>query len=159
MGRLVHNFMRVAFAGCPCIYLKEVTSERCLSQYFLDNRLEFFSVVAPYQGATTDNTSASTGVRCSINAIQDIYSFEDEASCFPAKVLALLTPEEEELLLMFVYCNDRGGTHRFCMLVENVQARDTLLEAMRIICFFRQSKAETAWRGREIDRRDLDRCV
>lgn len=133
LQQLVNNFVRTAAKGCPCTYLKEVTGERCATRYFLDKRLEHLVVVAP-----ADATVAE--VRCPIGAIQDIYCFvEDGATCFPAKVLGLLTQEEQDLLLMVVYRSDRGGTHRFCLLEESPATRDTFLECLRILCIYMQS--------------------
>jgi hypothetical protein len=132
---LVNTFVRTAAKGCPCTYLKEVTGERCSTRYFLDKRLEHLVIVA-----SQDSTVAE--VRCPISAIQDIYCFvEDGAGCFPAKVLGLLTPQEQEMLLMVVYRSDRGGTHRFCLLEETVSSRDTFLECLRILCIYMQSVA------------------
>lgn len=135
LQQLVNNFVKNAAKGCPCTYLKEVSGERYATRYFLDKRLEHLVVVS-----STDATVAE--VRCSISAIQDIYCLiEDGAGCFPAKVVGMLSEEEQSLLLMIVYRSDRGGTHRFCLLADNAEDRNNFLECLRILCIYMQSIA------------------
>lgn len=133
LQQLVNAFVRNAAKGCPCTYLKEVSGERSVTRYFLDKRLEHLVVVAAH-----DTTVAE--VRCPIGAIQDIYCLtEDGVGVFPAKVVQPLTQEEQQLLLMVVYRSDRGGTHRFCLLLDTPDSRDNFLECLRILCIYTQS--------------------
>lgn len=138
---LVNNFVKDASHGIPCTYLKEVTGERAVTRYVLDKRLENLIIVA-----ACDPTVAE--VRCPIAAIQDVYCCaEDGAGCFPAKVVAPLSAEEQQLLLMIVYRSERkrtnSDTHRFCLLADSASGRDTFLECLRILCIYTQTLAKS----------------
>jgi hypothetical protein len=134
----INDFVRSSGKGCPCTFIREVTGERLTTRYFLTSTMSHLVI----NSSTDEDTSE---VRCPISAIQDIYSFaEDGALCFPQKVLQLLSPEEQELLLMIVYRNEQGGNHRFCLLLETAPVRDTFLECVRILCIYMQTRSEPA---------------
>merc|ERR1719201_1381170 len=134
LQQLVNSFAKKAVRGCPCVYLKESTGERCSTQYRIDKSLEYLIVVS-----SQDTTRAE--VTCPIAAIQDIYSLvEDGEGCFPAEAISKLTPEYQKMLLMVVYRSGQGGKmFRFCLLEESVDSRDTFLECLRILCIYAQS--------------------
>merc|ERR1719201_2663869 len=125
LQQLVNSFAKKAVRGCPCVYLKESTGERCSTQYRIDKSLEYLIVVS-----SQDTTRAE--VTCPIAAIQDIYSLvEDGEGCFPADVVSKLKPEDQKMLLMVVYRSGQSKMFRFCLLEENAESRDTFLECLR----------------------------
>lgn len=135
---LVNSFAKKAVKGCMCVYLKESTGEQCATQYRIDKSLEYLIVVCNQDAARAE-------VTCPIAAIQDIYSLaEDGEGCFPADVVAKLTPEEQKLLLMVVYRNGESKMFRFCLLEESPESRDTFLECLRILCIYAQSAPQTS---------------
>lgn len=138
LQQLVNSFAKKAVRGCPCVYLKESTGERCSTQYRIDKSLEYLIVVS-----SQDTTRAE--VTCPIAAIQDIYSLvEDGEGCFPAEVVSNLKPEEQNLLLMVVYRNGHSKMFRFCLLEESPESRDTFLECLRILCIYAQSAPQAS---------------
>mmetsp|Transcript_31944 Transcript_31944/g.52659 ORF Transcript_31944/g.52659 Transcript_31944/m.52659 type:complete len:188 (+) Transcript_31944:51-614(+) len=115
---LVNNFAKKAVRGCPCVYFKEGTAQRFVTQYRIDKSLEYLILVNPKEPGVTE-------VTCPIAAIQDIYSMsEDGSSCFPAEV---------------VFNDSEGKLFRFCLVEESTQSRDDFLECMRILCIYAQS--------------------
>mmetsp|Transcript_147292 Transcript_147292/g.274393 ORF Transcript_147292/g.274393 Transcript_147292/m.274393 type:complete len:221 (+) Transcript_147292:130-792(+) len=133
LQQLVNSFAKKAVKGCPCLYIKESSGERCSTQYKIDKSLEYLIVVS-----NKDPTRAE--VTCSIAAIQDIYSLvEDGEGCFPKEVLDKLSPEEKDLLLMIVYRSGTDKLFRFCLLEESRDSRDTFLECLRILCIYAQA--------------------
>lgn len=134
---LVNSFARRAVKGCPCTYLKASAGDperyRAFpTQYRIDRGLENLVVVSAEDPNLAD-------VTCPIAAIQDIYSLrEDDEACFPPEVVRALGPEDRDLLLMIVLqSHDRAL--KFCILEESTEARDELLEALRILCIYTQS--------------------
>jgi hypothetical protein len=133
LQQLVNSFAKRAVRGCPCTYLKEVTGERCSTQYRIDKSLEYLIVMS-------DKDPNRAEVTCPIAAIQDIYSFvEDGEACFPVNVVQTLKGEEQELLLMVVYRSGADKMYRFCLLEESQKSRDDILECLRILCIYAQS--------------------
>lgn len=130
---LVNNFAKKAVRGCSCMYFKEGTAQRFVTQYRIDKSLEYLILVNPKEPGVTE-------VTCPIAAIQDIYSMsEDGSSCFPVEVVKALEPKDKENLLMIVFNDSDGKLFRFCLVEESTQSRDDFLECMRILCIYAQS--------------------
>eukprot|EP00434_Breviolum_minutum_P033596 symbB.v1.2.029731.t1/scaffold3288.1/size59728/7 len=130
---LVNNFAKKAVRGCPCVYFKEGTAQRFVTQYRIDKSLEYLILVNPKEPGVTE-------VTCPIAAIQDIYSLsEDGSSCFPPEVVKSLESQDKERLLMIVFNDSDGKLFRFCLVEESNQSRDDFLECMRILCIYAQS--------------------
>lgn len=127
-------FVKKAVKGCPCAYLNEGATERTLATYTLDQNFEELAVLSSQDPSRRE-------VVCRVAAIQEIYSpAQDGRDCFPPDVLALLSPEELELLLMVVYRGGPDKTLRFCMLEDSKASRDVFLECMRVLCIYAQSR-------------------
>eukprot|EP00931_Biecheleriopsis_adriatica_P074140 TRINITY_DN48267_c0_g1_i1.p1 TRINITY_DN48267_c0_g1~~TRINITY_DN48267_c0_g1_i1.p1 ORF type:complete len:219 (-),score=47.85 TRINITY_DN48267_c0_g1_i1:88-744(-) len=132
---LVNGFAKKAVRGCPCVYFKEGSAERMSTHYRIDKSLEYLVLLGPKEAGPAE-------VTCPVAAIQDIYSLlEDGAHCFPQAVISQLSPEESDLLLMVVFCNNEGKLFRFCLLEASKESRDIFLECLRILCIYAQSGA------------------
>lgn len=133
---LLHQFAQKAVKGCPCVYFKEGTSERCQSRYRMDRLLETLMLV-------NGQDPGQLEISCPVIAIQDIYTMaEDGPGHFPPEVVAALKPEEKDQLLMIVF---RDATQKFahlCIAQESKQSCDEFLECMRILSIYAESKAK-----------------
>merc|ERR1739838_711912 len=70
-----------------------------------------------------------------IHTIEDIYQIEDGDDCFAPALLASLAPEERPRLLVIVFSLEAHcAPQAVCLLEESSQARDTLLELLRLLC-------------------------
>mmetsp|Transcript_28119 Transcript_28119/g.77414 ORF Transcript_28119/g.77414 Transcript_28119/m.77414 type:complete len:228 (-) Transcript_28119:263-946(-) len=130
---MVNRFARSALVGCPCVCIREASGERIATKYRINKNLEYLVVLSARDEAKAEIT-------CPIADIQDIYSYvEDGETCFPPVVLSALRPEELELLLMVVFHADGDKVYRFCLLEQCIDARDTFLECLRILCIYASS--------------------
>ncbi|CAK9022651.1 unnamed protein product [Durusdinium trenchii] len=136
---LLKDFAKSATnAGCPCVYFKEGTWERAdRALYRMDNLLQTLMLISG-QGPQ------QLEVTCPITAIEDIYCMaEDGPSYFPPEVVAALTPEEKEQLLMIVFSDADAKFVRLCLAQESRQSRDDFLECMRILSVYAQSQTDS----------------
>lgn len=77
---LLHQFAQKAVKGCPCVYFKEGTSERCQSRYRMDRLLETLMLV-------NGQDPGQLEISCPVIAIQDIYTMaEDGPGHFPQRL-------------------------------------------------------------------------
>mmetsp|Transcript_17790 Transcript_17790/g.46952 ORF Transcript_17790/g.46952 Transcript_17790/m.46952 type:complete len:203 (-) Transcript_17790:403-1011(-) len=123
---LVNQFANKASKGCPCSYFSEATGERIETTYRLRWNLSELTIVSP-------KDSSETIAHCPLATIQDIYTLsEDGESCFPAKIVKAVRPEEQDRLVLVVY---QGG-QILTFLEESIESRDRLLECLRILCIY-----------------------
>jgi len=128
LTKLVHNFTRNATRGSPCIYLDEISNERCPTLYTIDKDLKHLIILSP-----KDDEGAL--VVCPLPSIEDVYAVDDGESSFPKILLEKLSPEEKEVMSMIVYRKGKDDNIllRLCLLSESRILRDEFLECMRVL--------------------------
>jgi hypothetical protein len=131
--RIFKRFVNEASAGCPCVYLKESTRERCQTQYSIDNSFRYLLVRSTHDPARAE-------VAVPVAAIQDIYTMKNDSERhFPSGLISELSPEDKQLMLMVVYRNSQQRDFRVCLLVDSSESRDHFLECFRILCIYAKS--------------------
>jgi hypothetical protein len=142
LQKVMAEFLRQSWKGCPCIYIEQRTGERHSARYFLDKQLSFFSIS---DAGTASATTAPPHIKCPIGIVGDVYTIDDGPEMFPEKVLTLCSHAERSLLLMVTLnANQISGPACICMLAENAAARDMFFDSMTVIASFSQSQSVSA---------------
>jgi len=112
--------------GSPCTFLHEATGRRSAAAYCVDERAGTLTVTA---GPRQDG---EPGLVCSVDAIEDIFVFDDGDDCFPPSVVARLQVGEKERLFRILYaCQAGGGIRSMCVLEQSQARREALLEHLK----------------------------
>jgi hypothetical protein len=123
----VTKFTEKVVSGVPCVYLKEMTSQRIKTQYKVSGSPLEIVVLGPAGSNIVE-------VKCPLRQIQDIFALElDEESLFPRGILDLLRPDEREKLIMVLYGADAGELYRFCILEQSLEGRDIFIECVQLL--------------------------
>mmetsp|Transcript_114576 Transcript_114576/g.335042 ORF Transcript_114576/g.335042 Transcript_114576/m.335042 type:complete len:272 (-) Transcript_114576:105-920(-) len=119
-------FMKKASTGCPCTVLEGRRFQRSSGEYRI---LEAAGLITVHLEG-----SGSPELTCSISQIQDIYTVEEDGKdCFPDELLAVLDPEEMDLLVMIVYSDGRRKRRTFYLLDVSRDEREMLLEVLKLL--------------------------
>lgn len=152
--QLFHTFVDNALGGSQITHLQEITGSRSETTYFIDGRLENFTMAGAANPGYLLRDGRSS-VCCQLTAIRDIYCFRDDgASSFPPHILQLLTAEECELLVQIVYQSGPGAHHRILLLERSRRRLDTFVECLRILCLSLKAFASWSQDGRDLQRSD-----
>jgi len=122
------DFLPSAARGRACPFLNEETGKRGDAIYSVDGETAEIHIHVTQEGTPRD-------IAFPIHTIEDIYQIEDGDECFAPTLLASLAPEERSRLFVIVFLLEAQSTPQaVCLLEESSQARDTLLELLRLLC-------------------------